>query len=157
MDSHIAHGRRMMNPRAPGGKTKGVRGKDETNGNLSNGKGHPEENGMPTQTQEGEEERTWNRDRWNRGTEEKAKGGEAEFADGKNARFTKGKEGVEQKGKKGKEGRPSVGSDDEREKGKGRTSTSPEPQMRTTPPRDSAKDRRSPEPKGKGDTGRTDQ
>merc|ERR1719453_449253 len=107
-----------MNPRAPGGKTKGVRGKDEPNGNLgslSNGKGHPEENGMPAQTQEGEEDRTWNRDRWNRGTEEKGKGGEAEFADGKNARFTKGKEGVEQNGKKGKEGRLSTGSDDERE------------------------------------------
>merc|ERR1719409_1413280 len=32
MDSHIAHGRRVMNPRAPGGKTKGARGKDEANG-----------------------------------------------------------------------------------------------------------------------------
>merc|ERR1719258_289988 len=142
----------MMNPRGvPGPKGKG-RGKEEANGHITNGmsgKGHPEENGA--NPQEEDQDRTWNRDRWTRGPEEKGKGGEAEFADGKNARFTKGKEGVEQKGKKGKEGRPSTGSDDEREKGKGRTSTSPEP------PRESGKDRRSPEPKGgKGDFSRAD-
>merc|ERR1719473_623557 len=147
-----------MNPRAPGGKAKGPRGKDEANGHITNGKGHPEENGMPTQ--EEDHGRTWDRNSWNRGPEEKGKGGEPEFNDGKNARFTKGKEGVDPKGKKGgKEGRLSTGSDDEREKGKGRTSTSPEPQMRTTPPREQAKDRRSPEPApkgGKGDMSRAD-
>jgi len=161
MDSHIAHGRRVMNPRAPGGKTKGARGKDEAaNGlshPLSNGKGHPEgENGVPTQ--EEDPGRTWDRNSWSRGSEEKGKGQDGEFTDGKNARYQKGKEGVDQKGKKGGKDGLSPGSDDERQKGKGRNSTSPEPQMRTTPPRESAKDRRSPEPKGgKGDMNRADQ